>query len=159
MQPLAAYGGMQATLFEGDEPTRVSGLGATPELFEALRVQPAMGRLIDADDLRKGAPPVVMISHELWQTRFGSDPNIIGRGIQSNATRRPVIGVLPRGFHFPPNAADASGVADDVSADAAHAAQRRMDVRRSGRLQPGQSIASVVSELDALSTEFAQTVS
>ena len=57
---------------------RVEGLGATPELFEALRVQPAMGRLIGADDARQGAPPVVMISHELWQTRFGSDPNIIG---------------------------------------------------------------------------------
>ena len=82
LQPLAAYGGMQGTLFEGDEPTRVAGLGATPELFEALRVQPAMGRLITADDLRQGAPPVVMISYELWQTRFGSDPNIIGRGIQ-----------------------------------------------------------------------------
>ena len=54
MQPLAAYGGMQATLFEGDEPTRVTGLGATPELFEALRVQPAMGRLINADDLAQG---------------------------------------------------------------------------------------------------------
>ena len=51
------------------------------------------------------APPVAMISYDLWQTRFGSDPNIIGRGIQLVATRRQVIGVLPQGFHFPPNAA------------------------------------------------------
>ena len=64
-----------------------------------------MGRLITADDARSGAPPVVMISYDLWQTRFGSDPNIIGRGIQLVATRRQVIGVLPQGFHFPPNAA------------------------------------------------------
>ena len=103
LHPLATYGGTQGTLFEGDEPARVIGLGATPELLDALRVQPAMGRLINGDDLRKGAAPVVMISYQLWETRFGSDPNIIGRGVQLNATRRPVVGVFPRGFHFPPN--------------------------------------------------------
>ncbi len=155
MQPLAAYGGMQGTLFEGDEPTRVTGLGATPELFEALRVQPAMGRLINADDLRKGAPPVVMISHELWQNRFGSDPTIIGRGILLGSTRRPVVGVLPPGFHFPPNAA--TQVAVPMTLPPIPPAQRKGGWTFGvGRLKPGQSIAAVVSELDALSTEFAQ---
>jgi putative ABC transport system permease protein len=155
MQPLAAYGGMQGTLFEGDEPTRVSGLGATPELFEALRVQPAMGRLIDANDLRKGAPPVLMISHELWQNRFGSDPNIIGRGVQLGATRRPVVGVLPAGFHFPPSSP--TQVAVPMTFPATPPTERKGGWTFGvGRLKPGQSIASVVSELDALSTEFAQ---
>jgi putative ABC transport system permease protein len=155
MQPLAAYGGMQGTLFEGDEPTRVTGLGATPELFEALRVQPAMGRLINADDLRKGAAPVVMISHELWQNRFGSDPNIIGRGILLGSTRRAVIGVLPPGFHFPPNAA--TQVALPMTLPSIPPTQRKGGWTFGvGRLKPGQSIASVVSELDALSSEFAQ---
>ncbi|HUQ89745.1 MAG TPA: ADOP family duplicated permease, partial [Vicinamibacterales bacterium] len=154
LQPLAAYGGMQGTLFEGAEPTRVTGLGATPELFDALRVQPAMGRLISADDLRKGAPPVMMISYELWQTRFGSDPNIVGRGIQLNATRRPVVGVLPRGFHFPPNAQ--TEVAVPLTLPAVPPSERKAGWTFAlGRLRPGQSIASVISELDSLSSEFA----
>ncbi len=156
MQPLAAYGGMQGTLFEGDEPVRVAGLGATPELFEALRVQPAMGRLLTADDLRQGAPPVVMISHDLWQTRFGSDPNIIGRGILLNTTRRPVVGVLPRGFHFPPNSP--TEVVLPLPVPQTAPAQRKNGWTFAvGRLRPGQSIAAAVSELDTLSTEFAQT--
>src|SRR5262249_30448659 len=65
LQNLTEYGNAQATLFEGEEPVRLSGLSATPELLTALQVQPAMGRLINADDTRQGAAPVVMISHEL----------------------------------------------------------------------------------------------
>ena len=155
LQPLAAYGGLQATLWGGEEPVRVSGLGATPELFEALRVQPAMGRLIGPDDLRQGAAPVMMISYEQWQTRFGSDPNVIGLGVLLNATRRPVIGVLPPGFHFPPNSP--TDVVLPLTLPATPPAQRKGGWTFAlGRMRPGQSIASVVSELDTISTEFAQ---
>src|SRR5688572_27928468 len=78
LEAFAPYNAYQATLFGEDEPMRVDGFSATPEMLSALRVQPAIGRLIGADDARRDAPPVVMISHELWQTRFGSDPNIVG---------------------------------------------------------------------------------
>ena len=153
LRDVTEYGNAQATLFEGDEPVRLSGLGATPELFAALQIQPAMGRLIGAEDVRRGAAPVVMISYELWQTRFGSDPNIIGRGILLNAARRPVIGVLPQGFHFPPNAA--TDIALPLTLPATQPAQRKNGwVPALGRLKPGQSIASATAELDALSREF-----
>ena len=154
LQTVAPYGVMQATLFEGDEPARVTGLVATPEVFEALRVRPAMGRLIGADDARKGAPPVVMISHELWQTRFGSDPNIIGRGIQLNATRRPIVGVLPRGFHFPPNSSTDVILPDQLPPTPP--SERKSEFTQAfGRIRAGQSMASVASELAALSADFA----
>ena len=153
MQDLTEYGNLSATLVEGDEPMRLAGLGATPELFGALQVQPAMGRLISTDDSRTGAPPVVMISHDLWVTRFGSDPNIIGRGIQFNSTRRQVVGVLPQGFHFPPNSA--TDIAIPMALPPIPPTQRRNGwVPALGRLKPGQSIASAVAELDALSREF-----
>lgn len=152
--PLAAYGAMQGTLFEGGEPLRVSGLGATPGLFEALRVQPELGRAIADDDVRQGAAPVVMISYDLWQTRFGSDPNIIGRGLQLGAVRVPVVGVLPRGFHFPPNTA--TDVVLPLQVPAAAPAQRKSSwMFALGRLRPGQSLDTVNAELDALSSEFA----
>ena len=155
LQPLAAYGGVQGTLFEGVEPLRVTGLGATPELFEALRVQPAMGRAIGAEDLRQGAPPVVMISDELWRTQFGSDPNIIGRGILLNTRRLPIVGVLPRGFHFPPNSP--TDVAVPLTLPSIAPAQRKNGWTFAlGRLRPGQSIGAVQSELETLSAEFAQ---
>jgi putative ABC transport system permease protein len=155
LENLTEYGNVQATLFEGSEPVRVVGLAATPALFDTLQVQPALGRLIAADDARSGAPPVAMISHDLWQTRFGSDPNIIGRGIQLVATRRQVIGVLPPGFHFPPNAP--TDIAIPTALPAVPPANRKNGwTPAMGRLAPGQSIASARAELDALSREFAE---
>jgi putative ABC transport system permease protein len=142
LQNLTEYGNVQATLFEGTEPTRLIGLAATPALFDTLQVQPAKGRLITADDARSGAPPVVMISYDLWQTRFGSDPNIIGRGVQFVATRRQVIGVLPQGFHFPPNAA--TDIAIPTALPAVPPANRKNGWSAAmARLKTGQSIDSV----------------
>jgi putative ABC transport system permease protein len=155
LQSLTEYGNVQATLFEGNEPTRLAGLSATPALFDMLQVQPAIGRLIAPDDARAGAPPVVMISYDLWQTRFGSDPNIIGRGVQFVATRRQVIGVLPPGFHFPPNAA--TDIAIPIALPAVPPANRKNGwIPAIARLQPGQSLESARAELDALSREFAE---
>jgi predicted permease len=155
LQNLTEYGNVQTTLFEGEEPARIAGLAATPALFEMLEVQPAIGRLISADDTRSGAPPVVMISHELWRTRFGSDPNIVGRGVQFLSTRRQVIGVLPQGFHFPPNAA--TDIAIPTALPAVPPANRKNGWNPAiARLKHGQSIESARAELDALSREFAQ---
>lgn len=155
LQNLTEYGNVQTTMFEGEEPTRIAGLAATPALLHMLHVQPALGRLLSADDMRTGAPPVVMISHDLWQTRFGSDPNIVGRGVLFLNTRRQVIGVLPEGFHFPPNAA--TDIATPLTLPPVPPAQRQGGwVRAIGRLNPGQSVESIRAELDALSREFAE---
>jgi putative ABC transport system permease protein len=155
LQNLTEYGNVQTTLFEGEEPARLVGLAATPALLNTLAVQPAMGRLISADDTRSGAPPVVMISHDLWQTRFGSDPNIIGRGVQFISNRRQVIGVLPQGFHFPPNSA--TDIVVPTALPAVPPANRKNGWNPAiAQLKPGQSLESARAELDALSREFAQ---
>jgi putative ABC transport system permease protein len=155
MQDLTEYGNAQATMFDGEEPVPLGGLSDTPELFAALQVQPALGRLISAADVRRGASPVVMISHELWQTRFGSDPNIIGRGLQFTSAKRQVIGVLPQGFHFPPNSD--TDIAIPMTVAAAPPPQRQGGwVKVLARLKPGQSIQSASAELATLSREFAE---
>lgn len=155
LQNLTEYGNVQTTMFEGEEPTRLAGLAATPALLDMLAVQPALGRLLSADDTRSGAPPVVMISHDLWQTRFGSDPNIVGRGVQFLSTRRQVIGVLPQGFHFPPNSA--TDIVIPTALPAVPPANRKNGWNPAiAQLKPGQSVESARAELDALSREFAQ---
>ena len=65
LESLVGYGGMETTLTGDGEPLRVQGLAATAELFDMLRVTPALGRMFTADDSRQGAPPVVVISHRL----------------------------------------------------------------------------------------------
>lgn len=67
----------------------------------ALGVRPVMGRLIAPDEDRPAGPPVALLGHSLWQTRFGGDPGIIGQTITLSAQPLTVIGVMPPGFAFP----------------------------------------------------------
>ena len=153
LEALAPYGGLSNTLYSDGEPMRVEGLGATPELLAALRVQPEIGRLFDANDMRQGAQPVVIISHDLWQTRFGSDPSILSRSIQIGAGRRLVVGVAPRGFHFPP--ASPTHVIIPMTFPNTPPAQRTAGwIPALGRLKPGHTVGSARAEFAALSSEF-----
>ena len=100
---LAAYGGFQSTLLGDHEPLRIRGVQVVPAFIDVMRLQPALGRALGPDDAREGAETVVMIGYDLWQSHFGGDPGVISRSIQLGNTRRMVVGVAPRGFHFPPD--------------------------------------------------------
>ncbi len=101
--------GIEAYLFRnfvlsGDVASaeRVQGGSVTPGLFQLLGVDPVMGRhFLPEDGAEPGLESVVMITHGLWQRRYGSDPAIIGKGIMVNDRLRTVIGVLPPRFKFP----------------------------------------------------------
>jgi predicted permease len=81
---------------------RVPGGSVTPDLFPILGVDPIMGRhFLPEEAAAPGLESVVMITHGLWQRRYGSDPGIIGKPIIVNDRARTVIGVLPPGFKFP----------------------------------------------------------
>jgi predicted permease len=84
---------------DGD-PERVAAYAVTANFFPLLGVPPALGRVFTADDDRPGAHNVVMLSHGLWQSRYGSDPQIINRDIQLNGAKYTVVGVMPAGFQF-----------------------------------------------------------
>jgi putative ABC transport system permease protein len=86
----------------GDSPERVTGTFATASLFETvLRARPAIGRTFTADETEPGsAAPVAVISHGLWQTRFGADPATVGQNLTLNGTVFKIVGVLPRSFEL-----------------------------------------------------------
>src|SRR5262249_39658083 len=83
----------------------VTGNGGTPEradvsfvsanFFSLLGVTPAFGRPFTADEERPNGPRVVILSHGLWQRRYGSDPRIVGSTIELDGVRQQVVGVLP----------------------------------------------------------------
>lgn len=101
LEGVAAWmGGRSATLTGAGEATRVGMQPVSAEFFPLLRVTPMFGRTINEDDDRPNAPAVAVISHHLWQTRFGGDRNIVGRFIQLNDTPTQVVGVMPTGFRF-----------------------------------------------------------
>ena len=69
--------------------------------LQTMGVRPALGRDFTPEDDARGAPPVAIISHDVWKRRFGGDPGAIGRTIELNGKPVPVIGVLPVGFAVP----------------------------------------------------------
>ena len=87
---------------EGEcEPRRISGVAARPELFPLLGVSAARGRVFGEDEAIEGRDDVVVISHGLWASQFGSDQQILGRTARFNGRERTIIGVMPRDFAFP----------------------------------------------------------
>lgn len=88
------------TLTGHGEAQRFVGIQSTPSFQAALRVSPIMGRWFTEEEAQDRTR-VVVLSHSLWSTRFGSDPNIIGQLIQLDGVSREVIGVMPRGFAYP----------------------------------------------------------
>jgi putative ABC transport system permease protein len=104
----------QSTSFEGmaafsDQRLNLSGIGdpeevavqlSTPELFRVLGVEPILGRGMTEEDAQPGSPDVAVLSHGIWQRRFGGDPQVIGKQIMLNGAPCTVVGVLPAGFQW-----------------------------------------------------------
>lgn len=84
------------TLTEGaGDPEQVPCLHVTANLLPLLGVQPLRGRHFTAEEDSEGGAPVAMISRQLWQSRFASDPEIVGRIVQFDGVGRTIVGVLP----------------------------------------------------------------
>jgi len=93
------YGAMagENSLFNlagGDKPIQIEGSMVTAGFFDALGIHPRYGRAFELSDEKTTDPQVVILSHHLWQDRFGSDPNLIGKSITLDDKTRTVVGVL-----------------------------------------------------------------
>ncbi|HSW28221.1 MAG TPA: ABC transporter permease, partial [Longimicrobiales bacterium] len=91
---------LRGTLTGEGEPDRVTAILASREYFTALGVNAALGRTFSADEAELDGPNVVVISHGLWERRFGSDPAVLGRAATFNGTPYTIIGVMPAGFRL-----------------------------------------------------------
>ncbi len=97
----AAHVTRSLTFSGTDEPERVLGEAVSASLFPLLGEKPALGRTFLPDEDRPGAAPVVLLSHALWQRRYNSDPQILGRTVMVNAVAHTVVGVMKPLFRFP----------------------------------------------------------
>ncbi len=85
-------------LSDGGEPEQVSSMLVSANFFQALGVVPQLGRTFLPEEDRPGGDRVAVISHGLWQRRYGADPDLIGKSIKFGGIERTVIGVMPPGF-------------------------------------------------------------
>jgi predicted permease len=100
-EQVATYkGGSTFLTTPGEEPERLRGIYATADLFPALGARPQLGRVYTREEDEAGRKRVMVISHGLWQRRFGGDPSIIGREVPLGGSTT-IVGVMPKGFRFP----------------------------------------------------------
>lgn len=145
---IAALKPWQPAMTGGDRPERLDGQRVSAGYFEALGVAPARGRTFRRSEDRPDAPPVVVLSDELWHRRFGADPDILGRRIALDETPHLVIGVMPSGFQdvLAPSAEVWAPLRYDVSQGRAWGHHLRMV----GRLHPGAGFRLAADELEGV---------
>jgi predicted permease len=101
-QSMGVFTGTSVNLVgDSGDPERLAGYRMTHEVLPMLGVTPALGRFFTAEEDVAGAPGSVVLSHALWQERFGGDPGVLGRTILLNDEPHVVVGVMPRSFYFP----------------------------------------------------------
>jgi putative ABC transport system permease protein len=99
-EDMAATAWRDFSLTGDGEPEKVAAYGVTANFFPLLGVEPALGRTFLPEEDSPGANKVVVISHRLWQSRYGGDRAVIGRDILLNGEKYTVVGVMPAGFQF-----------------------------------------------------------
>jgi putative ABC transport system permease protein len=127
------------------EPARIAETTASG--FRIVRATPVLGRTLVDDDERKGAPPVAVIGHDVWQSRFAADPGIVGREIRFGGVVHTVVGVMPEGFRFPVNHSYWTPLRADP-ADYQRGAGPELFVF--GRLADGATVEEAQAELSAI---------
>ena len=84
-----------------DSPERLIGSAVSANWFSVLGVHPEMGRTFHPGEDQPGKDGLVILSYSLWQRRFGSDPNIVGRAIELEGQSREIVGVMAPNFRYP----------------------------------------------------------
>lgn len=95
---LGMVGPTGAVVLINGEPLQLRGLQVSYDVFNALGVQPALGRAYTAEEDIGGNDGVIVLSHECWQRRFAGRADILGQALTTDGYRRGVIGVMPPGF-------------------------------------------------------------
>jgi putative ABC transport system permease protein len=151
---IAAVSSWQPVLQGGSEPERLEGQRVTRSFFSILGVSPALGRDFTDDENVRGKHLVAILSHGLWQRRFGGYPGIVGRPINLNGTEYTVVGVLPGSFEslHSPSAQIWAPLGYETSL--AWACRTCRHLRQIGRLKPGISPESADRELDLISARI-----
>ena len=153
---IAAWLHSPTVITGSDSPANVEALAVTPNFFRVIGVQPSLGRGFGDEDGRVGSQAIV-ISHALWQSRYGGRGDIVGLRIEIDGKPALIVGVMPAGFRFPLDAAQPPPQLyvpfprDPI--DGQMTTQRSMRwFRLFGRLRPGVTVAAAQADFDAVAS-------
>jgi putative ABC transport system permease protein len=155
---MAAFVDQRYNLTGVGDPEEVPSQVATPNLFALLGAEAALGRTLTPEDAEAGGEDVAVISHGLWQRRFGGTPEVIDRVISLNGTSVTIVGVMPPDFKWFIKEGSLTGKPADLWRPMRFTEEQR--VRRGrylqavGRLAPGISHEQAKAEMEAIAARF-----
>jgi putative ABC transport system permease protein len=159
LEYVATLQGTGTMTTDGNEPERLLGAAVSADYFNVLGVKPVLGRVFTREEDTPGAASVVLISHGLWQRRYGGDPNIIGREIELGG-KTTVVGVMPAGFEYPISDDNQDFWEPIFSATFMTKEIREERANRSlpviGKLKPGATVEQAKADLDLISRQVEQ---
>jgi putative ABC transport system permease protein len=149
------------TLGSPNEPVRLTGAGVSANFFSLLGIRFAFGRSFLPEEDQPGNNQVVILSHPVWQQRFGADKDITGRTVRLNDATYTVVGVLPAAFQFATNAADFQARSQidvwvPLALDLEKLNRGTHPLRVIARLKPGVSLPQAQAELNVLGANLAR---
>jgi predicted permease len=152
VQDVSAFRTSVVNLTGGSFPEQLRAANVSADFFPLLDAPVARGRTFSADEDRPNGPPVVVISGSLWQRRFNSDPDIVGKTISLGGDAFTIVGVLGAGFDVqelgPTPEVWMPMQLDPNTSDQGHY------FRAMGRIRPGVSLAQAKARLEASAAEF-----
>jgi putative ABC transport system permease protein len=156
-ESLAFIRGLGTTMRGDQGAVRLLGAFVTDEFFRVLPANAAHGRALTAGDFEAGAPPVAVLTHHLWQRRFGGDRSVVGRSLVLGNRSYQVVGVMPPGYLYPPWADFYSPIGNILAIDPA-LTQRglHVDSRIVGRLRPGIDTTMAQRRLSTVAAHLAE---
>jgi putative ABC transport system permease protein len=140
------------TITGGGEAERISGAWISPGFFRTLGVAPQLGREFLMEESETGER-VLILSHELWQRRFGGDPGVIGSTVLIEGAPQTVVGVMPAGFEF---GEEVDAWAPMVEGEAFAGARQFHNWLLVGRLRPGVSVTDAQAEASVIMQRLAE---
>ncbi|MGB7923548.1 MAG: ABC transporter permease [Pyrinomonadaceae bacterium] len=151
---VAGYSRRSFTITGGETPDRVQGAAVTDNFFQLLGVEPAQGRSFRPGEDQPGAERLALLSHGLWQRRFGGDASVVGQTVMLNGNSYQIVGILPPRFQFAPVGAAELWVA--LNPNTEQASRRFMHwLNIIARLKPGVGLEQAQAGMETIAQTIA----
>ena len=154
---LGMAGPSRLNILLNGNPEEIVGMAASSEVFPALGVQPAQGRVFTGEEDLQGQDGVIILSHEFWQTKLAGRSDVIGSTLSVNTRQRNVIGVMPPGFTIVGQKADYF-IPYGWTLDRLRASPGRGSSFAVARLRDGVSLAQATDDMTAIAAQLEREV-
>ena len=154
LQDAAAYSRTRTILTGQGEPIRLDGAEVSASLFDLLGVRAMLGRTFRADENQPGRTDVAILSHDLWQQRFGGEADVIGRRMTLDGVPHEIVGVMPANFSFP--AARAVWTPLEYTENLTTTQRGSWYLQVVGRTRAGVSVEQAQAEIETIGRQLAR---